>query len=140
MKQRVMNTLICICVVISMFSINVIASSGSGNITVPQNGHHVLAVNGATRTTDYSYVNVKADAVTPVPPYRSDWFTKCRTRLFKNDTTSTPISEWYTLTEGSNYTQVYIYEGMRSLKKFNINFKGNNNDYAAVVYYSYQGK
>lgn len=140
MKQKIANTLICICLVVGMLSVNVFASSGSGRVTVPSNGGNVLAVKGATRTGNYPYVKVKADAVTPTGNYNNDWFTKCKTRLYKNDTTATAISNWYTLTEGHDYTKVQIYEGVQSLKKFNINFKGNNENYAAVVYYSYQGK
>ena len=125
--------------IVLMVSANVFASSGSGNVTVPVNCVSTLAVNGATRTTNYSYVSVKANSVTPIPPYSTDNFTKCKVRLFKHDSTGTCISNNYTLTEGANYTSVYLYEGYHSLSSFNINFAGNNPDYGAVVYYQYNG-
>ena len=127
------------CMVVAAFSVNVFASSGTGSCTVPKNGYQVLGKQGITRSQEYSYVKVRADAVTPVRPYKTDNFSKCKARLFNCNNTLLAVSDWYTLTEGSNYTNLSIYEGSLSQKKVNLNFKGNNNNYAAVIYFSYDG-
>ena len=139
MKKRIINALICMCMVVAAFSVNVFASNGNGHVQVPKSGYQVLAEQGITRTGSYSYAKVRADSVTPVPPYGADTFTKCQARLFDCNNTLKAISDWYTLTEGSDYTKLKIYEGCYSKNKFNLNFKGNNSNYAAEVYYSYKG-
>lgn len=125
--------------VVAAFSVNVFASDGSGQVQVPKSGYQVLAEQGITRTGAYSYARVRVEAVTPVMPYKTDNFSKCKARLFDCNNTLKAITDWYTLTEGSDYTKLDIYEGCMSKKKFNLNFKGNNNNYAAEVYYSYKG-
>lgn len=139
MKKRIVNALICMCMVVAAFSVNVFASSGSGKVRVPVNGYQVSAVKGITRSGSYSYAKVRADSVAPVPPYVIDNFTKCKARLFDYNNELKAISDWYTLTEGNDYTKLTIYEGSLSKKKFNLNFKGNNNNYAADVCFSYNG-
>jgi len=139
MKKRIINALICMCMVVAAFSVNVFASNGSGHVQVPKSGYQVLAVKDITRTKAYSYAKVKADSVTPVTPYGSDTFTKCKARLFNSNNTLKAITDWYTLTEGKDYTKLYIYEGSLSQSKFDLHFKGNNSNYAAEIYFSYKG-
>lgn len=139
MKKRIINALICMCMVVAAFSVNVFASSGSGTCRVPKNGYQVSGKQGITRTGKYSYVKVRANSVAPVPPYLIDNFSKCKARLFNSNNTLKAITDWYTLTEGSNYTNLIIYEGYLSQKKVDLNFKGNNSSFAADISFSYDG-
>ena len=120
-------------------SMRTFASSGSGTITVSSGSVYKTAVSGASRTGNYSYVHVRATSVYPTGTYTEDNYTKCKTRLYKNDSTSTAISDSYTLTEGALYTKVTIKEGYLSLTKFNLCFAGNNASYGAVINYTYAG-
>lgn len=140
MKKKI-SIIVTLSLLIAMtFSMNVFASSGSSQVTVGTGSIYVTGVKGVTRTTDYNYVNVKANSVYPTGNYDTDNFTKCKTRIYKNDSTSTAISNSVTLTEGSGYSAVTIYNGYLSLSKVNICFAGNDPAYGAVIDFSYDGK
>lgn len=139
MKKILVNTFILACIVIGMFSVNVFASSGSGSLTVPKNGVSMVAVRGATRSGNWGCVYVTAKAVTPIPPYSFDNYTKCKACLYLNNNQAIEISDWYTLKEGEVNSKLYLKEGRLLVKKFNLNFKGNSNSCAAEIHYSYNG-
>ncbi len=143
MKNKLVNIFICICIVISMLSINVFASSGTGEVTVPKKGISIVAKRNITRSRNCSYVLVSVRAVTPIPPYNVDTYSKCKAALYipenKDFKNPTLISDWYTITEGKAATQIKLKEGRLMVQKFNLNFKGNNTHCAAVINYSYNG-
>ncbi|MBD5096477.1 MAG: hypothetical protein HDT40_05615 [Lachnospiraceae bacterium] len=140
MKKKLFNGLAMLLMMVMMYSNYSMASSGSSSVTVPAGCLLVTGVSGVTRTTNYSYVQVKANSIYPTGNYDKDTFTKCKTVICKNDSTNTKISNVYTLTEGSGYTNVYIHEGYLSLAKVNICFAGNDPFLGAVVNFSYDSK
>ncbi|MCM1288353.1 MAG: hypothetical protein NC240_08575 [Clostridium sp.] len=140
MKKKLVSEIAILLMMVLMYSNYTMASSGSGSVTVDIGCTFRTGVSGVSRTTSYSYVQVKANSVYPTGTYKEDNFTKCKTALYKNDSTSTRISSIYTLTEGSGYTNVRINEGYLSLTKVNICFAGNDPSYSAVIDFSYNGK
>lgn len=140
MKKKI-SVIAALALLLAMnFSMNAFASSGSGQVIVGTRCNFVTGVSGVTRTTNYSYVEVKADSVYPIGIYDTDNFTRCKVQLYVNDSTSTAISNSVTLTEGNDYSQITIYEGYLSLPQVNICFAGNNPNYGAVIDFSYDGK
>ncbi len=140
MKKKIFNGLAMLLMMVMMYSNYSMASSGSGSVTVGTGSIFVTGVSGVSRTTNYSYVQIKANSVYPTGNYDKDNYTKCKTAIYKNDSTSTMISNVYILTEGSGYTNVHIKEGYLSLTKVNICFAGNNTEYGAVIDFSYDSK
>lgn len=136
-KKKLLNGLAILLMMVMMYSNYAMASSGSSSVTV---GTECIFKTGVSRTTDYNYVRVRADSVYPVGNYDKDNYTKCKTAIYKNDNTSTRISNIYTLTEGHGYSNVEIYNGNLSLAKVNICFAGNDPALGAVIDFSYDGK
>ncbi len=139
MKKKISIIMTLALLIVMTISMNSFASSGSGQVRVGMNSVYVTGASGVSRTRNYSYVSVKANSVYPTGTYSQDNFTKCKTRLYKNDSTSTSISNAVTLTEGSSYIPVTIKEGYLSLSKINICFAGNDPSYGAVIDFSYNG-
>lgn len=140
MKAKIINACSIILIFIMMYSSFAMASSGTGSVTVGTGSIYVTGAYGVTRTTNYDYVLVKANSVYPTGNYTTDNFTKCKTAIYKNDNTSTRISNVYTLTEGNGYREVKINNGYLFLSKVNVCFAGNNPEYGAVINFSYDGK
>lgn len=140
MKKKIFNGLAMLLMMLMMYSNYAMASSGSSSVTVGTECIFKTGVSGVSRTTDYNYVRVRADSVYPVGNYDKDNYTKCKTAIYKNDNTSTRISNIYTLTEGHGYSNVEIYNGNLSLAKVNICFAGNDPALGAVIDFSYDGK
>lgn len=115
------------------------ASSGSGTVRVSDDGVMIQTVVGATRSGKYSYVSIKARSVYPTEDYAEDTYTRCKTRLYHNKISNLCISDTYVLVEGSDYTNVTIYEGYQDQKAFDICFAGNKKGLAAYVAYTYVG-
>lgn len=140
MKKKLFNGLAILLMMVMMYSnYSMAGQTGSGSVTVPAGCILVTGAYGVPRTTNYSYVQVKANSVYPTGNYDKDTFTKCKTVICQNDT-NTIISATYTLTEGSGFTNVYIYQGYLSLTKVNIRFAGNDPFLGAVVNFSYNAK
>lgn len=136
MKKKFINGIAMLLIMVLMYSNYVMASSGTGFVTVPAGCILVTGAYDVPRTTNYSYVQVKANSVYPTGNYDEDTFTKCKTVICKNDTNEI-ISNTYTLTEGRGYTNVYIHQGHLSSAKVNIRFAGNDPFLGAVVNFSY---
>lgn len=140
MKKKMFNGLAMLLMMVMMYSNYAMASSGSSSVTVGTGSIFVTGVSGVSRTTNYDYVQVKANSVYPKGNYKEDNYTKCKTAIYKNDSTSTRISNIYILTEGKGYTNVEINNGYLSLSKVNICFAGNDPSLGAVIDFSYNGK
>ncbi|MGN0151905.1 MAG: hypothetical protein ACI39Q_05470 [Wujia sp.] len=140
MKRKIINGIAMMSMMLMMCTNYVMASTGNGSVTVGTGSVFITGASAVERTTNYDYVQVKANSVYPTGSYSSDNFTKCKTAIYRNDNTSTRISNVYTLTEGNGYSNVKINNGYLSLKKVNICFAGNDPDYGAVVAFSYNGK
>lgn len=136
MKKKIFNGLAMLLMMIMMYSNYAMAQTGSGSVTVPAGCILVTGAYGVPRTTNYSYVQVKANSIYPTGNYDEDTFTQCKTVICKNDTNE-KISGAYTLTEGSGYKNVYINQGYLSITKVNIRFAGNDPFLGAVVNFSY---
>lgn len=135
--KKILSVLLLCAMVISLNVTAPLANRGSGTIKVPTGGVMVKAESGVTRTKDYSYARAVAKSVYPTGNYDTDNFTKCKTRLYKNGST-TVISDTYTLTEGTA-KRLYIYEGYLSQAKFDLYFAGNNERLGAYIVYSFNG-
>lgn len=138
MKKRIISMLVVALMAVMMISTNVLASSGSGTVTVGYNSKMMQAKTDITRTGKYSFASIKATSVYPTGDYVLDTYSTCKTRLYHSDISNRVISDIYTIKEGTTY-KVYIYEGYLDLKKFDLCFAGNNPNYNACVSYTYNG-
>lgn len=136
MRKKIINVLSVVMFVCMLLPKNVYAATGGGSVTVGIGSVYVTGVSGVHRTGDYSYVSVKANSVYPTED-KKDNYTTCKVRLYQNDSTSTAISDEYTVKEGTGYTDVGINQGHLSLHWLNICFAGNDPRYGAVIDFSY---
>ena len=136
MRKKIINVLSVVMFVCMLLPKNVYAATGGDSVTVGTGSVYVTGVSGVHRTGDYSYVSVKANSVYPTE-YKEDNYTRCKVRLYKNDSTSTAISNEYIITEGSAYKDIEINQGYLSLHWLNICFAGNDPRYGAVIDFSY---
>ena len=121
--------------IVMVFSMQVMASSGSGSFTVPVGSRFFVAKSDISRTGSYSYIKVKAESVIPTSEGVSDTYTKCKAKLFLNGSVR---SDEKVLTEGTQY-KLYIYEGYLHERYVDLAFAGNNPNYDAKIFYTYDG-
>lgn len=125
--------------IIFNFGASVFASSGSGLVLVGEGGNMTQAQVGITRTGEVSYASISVNSVYPDGNYSEDTYTRCKARLYHHTKGNTPVSDKYTLTEGTGYTQIKFYEGYLNIRSFDLCFSGNNPLYGAYIAYSYRG-
>lgn len=112
MKQKsfqLVSMFLLAVMVLSLNSFSALASSGSGTVRVGTGSRMMQAKTGITRTRKVSYATIKADSVYPTDS-STDYFTKCKTRLYHNTKSNQPRSNTYTINEGTSYS-VKINEG-----------------------------
>lgn len=74
MKKRIISMLVVALMAVMMISTNVLASSGSGTVTVGYNSRMMQAKTDITRTGKYSYASIKATSVYPTGDYKFDTY------------------------------------------------------------------
>lgn len=139
MKKKLISILTISMLFIMIFSMNALASSGSGQVTVNAGGAFKIGVKGVSRTGASQKVNVKANSVYPIGDYEEDNYKKCKTKIYKNNHSNAAISDAVTLTEGDSYTGVTIKEDYKFEDPVDIGFAGNDPSKGAVIDFSYQG-
>lgn len=139
MKKKFMSILGVSLLLVMMFSLNSLASSGQNlTVQVGTGSTFVTGVSNASRTGNYNYIYVNIQSVYPLQG--TDNFTKCKVRVYKRDWTGAAFSNEYTLTEGYGNQTISLYNGGLSCLQFDIRFAGNNPDYGAKILFNYDGK
>lgn len=99
-------------------------SAASVTQTISLGSNYAETPKSATRTGDFSYVDVKCTAVYPDQPGYVDNYTKIRVRIRFID--RTPMSDQEIITEGTGVNRVHLYEGHLSKTSIQFIFTGNS--------------
>lgn len=136
MKKRI-TSIVCSLILVALFiAVSIPASAATTHTLVYLPSLNTWTQTGTfTRSCNYSYVKVKLNTVYPVNDEFEDIYDTIGFRLVASDG-STVISKLPSvqITEGENYTYVYIAEGHYADQKVYFGFRGldYNATYAAV--------
>ena len=111
------------------------AGTGTGTVTTSINQILTQAETNRQRSCEDNYVDIQAFSVYPYGIYNYDYFTYCRTRLYKANTNAQAISALTVIPEGQGYQHVYVYDAYAEFTQdFDICFASPTNDRAVVIY------
>lgn len=129
--KEVLTTILVMMILVG----NTVVATGtpvtSSVIYLPKN-QSLVPIDGGRRTCDYNFVKIKCVSV--YPPSGEDNYTKIQIRVKCGNIS---MNSWTPITEGADYTKVYMKDGYGNISKITYQLRGNNAKYDAYTVVTY---